>query len=467
MKQLKSLALGISLSVGMISFGVNDGLAFNGSGNGSSSKSSKSSKSMSSMKSSKSSKESCITEISVQSAFTGEIITKTGSEISYNKTTFTDSLGNSVEIYTNCNKCILPGDVYGCFLVTSVEDPTGQIAAKCAKSSQQSRKIKGCSSKSVKSSSKSSKMSSIKTPKSPSSSKSSSKKSSDKTKSSSKSSSSSKSKSSSKSRKSSDPCLVTICYTDSLGTSTTMDISTCEWGDYWAQGATWGACDTTPLPPTCVNLSLTFDFDALPCDNAYILQDLTQGTILDQKNYFDLCGFENQVGVETYSSCVAPNNCYSLIVMDQFCDGICCFFGTGNYTLCLGDVNPVCVSSPSQGAFICDEAIQVGGCGDLNGNQGSAKELQLNAQQEMTLRAFPNPIENKATIEFTIPEAGDATVSVSDINGETVGVLFNGTVAAGDAKRVQFDSADLSSGIYFVKLVTATKAIQEKVVILK
>lgn len=77
--------------------------------------------------------------------------------------------------------------------------------------------------------------------------------------------------------------------------------------------------------------------------------------------------------------------------------------------------------------------------------------------------AMPNPASGSVTVNFTLPEAGQATLELYDANGTVVKTMANGDHAAGD-HAVTFDTSDLSSGTYFYRLTSGdfvqSKALQ-------
>jgi hypothetical protein len=67
---------------------------------------------------------------------------------------------------------------------------------------------------------------------------------------------------------------------------------------------------------------------------------------------------------------------------------------------------------------------------------------------------YPNPIYREAvTVVFEAAEGTDARIEVIDVLGRTVAVLADGPVAAGRSE-LSFATADLPSGVYFVRLTT-------------
>ena len=73
---------------------------------------------------------------------------------------------------------------------------------------------------------------------------------------------------------------------------------------------------------------------------------------------------------------------------------------------------------------------------------------------------YPNPFRDQTTINFTLPEAGEVTVSVYDISGRKVATLVNQSLTAG-AHQVQWNGRSssgqaLASGVYFYRIDAGT-----------
>lgn len=64
---------------------------------------------------------------------------------------------------------------------------------------------------------------------------------------------------------------------------------------------------------------------------------------------------------------------------------------------------------------------------------------------------FPNPFNPSTVINFSIPFNTNVSLKVFDINGREISVLVNGILQVGNY-NVNFNSSDLSSGIYYYRL---------------
>ncbi len=79
---------------------------------------------------------------------------------------------------------------------------------------------------------------------------------------------------------------------------------------------------------------------------------------------------------------------------------------------------------------------------------------------------YPNPFNPSTTVEFYLPAGTNVTLRITDILGQTVSILQNGYLNAGNYK-MRFDGSRLSSGIYFVSLITKNAALVRKILLLK
>ncbi|MEL7362947.1 MAG: T9SS type A sorting domain-containing protein, partial [Bacteroidota bacterium] len=82
-----------------------------------------------------------------------------------------------------------------------------------------------------------------------------------------------------------------------------------------------------------------------------------------------------------------------------------------------------------------------------------ADEGEAPQPQALTLDAYPNPVRGTATLAYTLPESGRATLAVYDVLGRRVAVVTDATQAAG-THTAQLDTQRLASGVYVAVLTT-------------
>ena len=79
---------------------------------------------------------------------------------------------------------------------------------------------------------------------------------------------------------------------------------------------------------------------------------------------------------------------------------------------------------------------------------------------------YPNPFNPITTIEFSIPQSGMVNLAVYNILGEQVAILLNEEIVAGN-HSVQFNAAQLASGIYFFRLQAGSFVETKKMLMIK
>jgi hypothetical protein len=85
------------------------------------------------------------------------------------------------------------------------------------------------------------------------------------------------------------------------------------------------------------------------------------------------------------------------------------------------------------------------------------------------LAPWPNPVQSRVTLPFSLPAAGQATLAVYGVDGRRVRTLFQGERGAGRHELV-WDAADhrgnrVPAGLYFARLATERETVQRKVVV--
>ncbi len=68
-----------------------------------------------------------------------------------------------------------------------------------------------------------------------------------------------------------------------------------------------------------------------------------------------------------------------------------------------------------------------------------------------SLQVYPNPFNPLTTLKFNVPRTGNVSLKIYDVAGRAVAELHQGQLAAGQFS-VNFDGANLASGIYFARL---------------
>ena len=105
---------------------------------------------------------------------------------------------------------------------------------------------------------------------------------------------------------------------------------------------------------------------------------------------------------------------------------------------------------------------------DLDGAAAYSSTLEVSVQAPAVLAletAAPNPARGEATVGFTVPSAGRATVVVYDVLGREVARLFDGRVEAGRRHVATFSAAAQAPGVYVIRLSHGSQARTQRITV--
>lgn len=88
-------------------------------------------------------------------------------------------------------------------------------------------------------------------------------------------------------------------------------------------------------------------------------------------------------------------------------------------------------------------------------------------QNNNGLTVFPNPVAQRASIQFKAAETSNASLVIYNLTGNPVATLFNGTVEAGKPYEFEWDGSSLPSGLYVSRLVTKSGVIHRTILLKK
>jgi len=92
---------------------------------------------------------------------------------------------------------------------------------------------------------------------------------------------------------------------------------------------------------------------------------------------------------------------------------------------------------------------------------GTEIESPFLPQTTELFQNYPNPFNPVTTISYALSQAGQAELSVFNLNGQLVRSLVNVKQEKGSHK-VEFDAGDLTSGLYIYTLKVDGKAVQSR-----
>jgi hypothetical protein len=98
------------------------------------------------------------------------------------------------------------------------------------------------------------------------------------------------------------------------------------------------------------------------------------------------------------------------------------------------------------------------GFGGFGSKTTSVNDLKGKIPLVFTLsQNYPNPFNPSTVIAFGIPEASHVSVNIFDLVGRQISTLINEDLIAGNYRRT-FIANHLSSGVYFYRIVAASKS---------
>jgi hypothetical protein len=80
---------------------------------------------------------------------------------------------------------------------------------------------------------------------------------------------------------------------------------------------------------------------------------------------------------------------------------------------------------------------------------------------------YPNPFNPSTSIRFSVQHTGRAILRAFDLLGREARILFDAEAEAGRMHQTVFDGADLTSGLYFIRLESGEQVAIRKVLLLK
>jgi hypothetical protein len=95
-----------------------------------------------------------------------------------------------------------------------------------------------------------------------------------------------------------------------------------------------------------------------------------------------------------------------------------------------------------------------------------AQQKRAARPSEVTLTAYPNPVREQGTLEYTLPEAGKVSLRVYDVLGRQVRTLTTGRKEAG-RHTATLSASRLSSGVYIARLRAGGTTVTQKITVVR
>ncbi len=266
-----------------------------------------------------------------------------------------------------------------------------------------------------------------------------------------------------------------MCATVETGEQSPGPGSSCNAQDGWCpfetglQNTVWFKFTT----PASKAVTIRSAFNAIPFDTQLALwaaPNGCSGTLVkvaandDTQNPIFFFDFSSEI-LPVY--CLQPNATYYVQV-----DG---FFGTvGPGAIIVEEVTDKKVLVCHRTGNGRTQTLSVSGCalaahlahGDTRGSCGSAKTdetiLEEADLEEVNtgsfIQAYPNPFNDKTSIEFGITQASDnVRLEIFSVNGQLITTLFEGSMGENETKRIEFNASDMNSGVFVYVLKTGSE----------
>ncbi len=146
------------------------------------------------------------------------------------------------------------------------------------------------------------------------------------------------------------------------------------------------------------------------------------------------------------------------------------FFATNVKSQSVLEISSGASITVTSGADICADSI----IGIIQGEGticGGANSIESGKDEEIPKvfaldQNYPNPFNPSTTILFSIPQRGNVSLKIYDVLGNEVATLVNDEKPAG-MYEVEFDASQLSSGVYFYRIITDSFIQTKKMILIR
>ena len=92
-----------------------------------------------------------------------------------------------------------------------------------------------------------------------------------------------------------------------------------------------------------------------------------------------------------------------------------------------------------------------------------SENVETTIEKELDLGVFPNPVNNQLSVNYTLGDDEQVSITVYNAMGAEINVLVNELQSAGN-HEIQYQTNDLPDGVYFLQLSVGKKVVTQKVV---
>ncbi|OFY63752.1 MAG: hypothetical protein A3H98_06680 [Bacteroidetes bacterium RIFCSPLOWO2_02_FULL_36_8] len=93
--------------------------------------------------------------------------------------------------------------------------------------------------------------------------------------------------------------------------------------------------------------------------------------------------------------------------------------------------------------------------------------IKTDGTSKNIFESYPNPFSNFTTVTLRLQQDEITTISVSDIFGKKVALLFDGLAQQDKNYFLHFDASNLPGGVYFIRLISEYSTHSQKLVLIK
>jgi hypothetical protein len=123
----------------------------------------------------------------------------------------------------------------------------------------------------------------------------------------------------------------------------------------------------------------------------------------------------------------------------------------------------ICVARASVPPLLAHGST-IGTCNAITINHpGKNREMEMAAAAGLT--AYPNPVNSKTTISFSLVKPGKYSLSIYDMKGSLIKVLSRGEAQGSKNLSYELNAVEYAGGLYFIRLVTETEVVMKRILI--